>query len=68
MLPLASSTGPAFIGVVVIGAALLLWWLLRGETRDEEAAQAEQEAARRAEQETARPVASTADEDRFSAP
>ncbi len=68
MLPLASSTGPAFIGVVVIGAALLLWWLLRGETRDEEAAQAEQEAARRGAHETARPVASTADEDRLSAP
>jgi len=44
MLPIASSSGPAFIGVVVVGAALLLWWLLRGESRDEAAAKADQEA------------------------
>jgi hypothetical protein len=68
MLPIASSSGPAFIGVVVIGAALLLWWLLRGETRDEEAAKAEQEAAHRAEQEATLEAARTADEDRLSAP
>jgi hypothetical protein len=35
MLPIASSSGPAFIGVVVIAAALLMWWLLRAESRDE---------------------------------
>jgi hypothetical protein len=44
MLPIASSNGPAFIGVVVVGAALLLGWLLRGESRDEAEAKAEQEA------------------------
>jgi hypothetical protein len=48
MLPIASSNGPAFIGVVVLGAALFLWWLLRSESRDEAAAKAEQEAERRA--------------------
>jgi hypothetical protein len=56
MLPIASSSGPAFIGVVVIAAALLMWWLLRAESRDETEAKAEQEAERKAE------------EDRLSAP
>jgi threonine/homoserine/homoserine lactone efflux protein len=50
MLPIASSSGPAFIAVVVIGAALLLWWLLRAESRDEARATSEQEAEREAEQ------------------
>jgi hypothetical protein len=50
MLPIASSSGPAFIGVVVIAAALLLWWLLRSESRDETKAKAEQEAERRVQQ------------------
>jgi hypothetical protein len=44
MLPIASSNGPAFIGVVVVGAALLLGWLLRGESRDEAEAKAGHEA------------------------
>jgi hypothetical protein len=51
MLPIASSSGPAFIGVVVIAAALFLWWLLRGESRDAaEAKAAQEEAVRRAEE------------------
>jgi type VI protein secretion system component VasK len=48
MLPIASSNGPAFIGVVVVGAALLLGWLLRGESRDEAEAKAEQKAKQEA--------------------
>jgi hypothetical protein len=44
MLPIASSSGPAFIGVVVIAAALFLWWLLRSESRDDAAAKLVQEA------------------------
>jgi hypothetical protein len=52
MLPIASSSGPAFIGVVVIAATLFLWWLLRSESRDEAAAKAAQEA----EPETAQQV------------
>jgi hypothetical protein len=76
VLPLASSSGPAFIAVVVIAAALLLWWLLRGETRDEQAAKAEREATREAElqnvgnatQETALTATHDADESRLSAP
>ncbi|MGD1056247.1 MAG: hypothetical protein ABR992_02420 [Solirubrobacteraceae bacterium] len=32
MLPLASASGPAIIGVVVVAAGLFLAWLLRTET------------------------------------
>jgi hypothetical protein len=35
MLPLASASGPAIIGVVVIGAALFLSWLLRMDAGEE---------------------------------
>jgi hypothetical protein len=34
MLPLASASGPAIIGVVVICAALFLAWLLRMDAGD----------------------------------
>ncbi|MGD0453133.1 MAG: hypothetical protein ABSB69_06010 [Solirubrobacteraceae bacterium] len=50
MLPIASSSGPAIIAIAVISSTLLLWWLLRAETRDEEAAEAERDAAREGEQ------------------
>jgi hypothetical protein len=43
MPPLASS-GPIYIGAVVVPAALFLWWLLRAEAR-ETAAEADEEAA-----------------------
>ncbi len=36
MLPLASASGPAIIGVVVVGSALFLWWLLRQDANDEQ--------------------------------
>jgi hypothetical protein len=42
MLPLASS-GPIYIGAVVVPAVLFLWWLLRAESR-EAAAEAKEEA------------------------
>lgn len=32
MIPLASASGPAIIGVVVVAAGLFLSWLLRTET------------------------------------
>ena len=64
MLPIAASSGPAVIAVVVIGAALLLRWLLRAESRDEAEAKAEQEAERKAAQEAER----EAEQDRLSAP
>jgi hypothetical protein len=71
MLPLASSSGPAIIGVVVIGAVLLLWWLLRGETREKET-DAEREAMPEAAQEPTLEVAQAppraAGEDRLRAP
>jgi len=35
MLPLASASGPAIIGVVVVGSGLFLWWLLRQDANDE---------------------------------
>jgi hypothetical protein len=35
VLPIASASGPAIIGVVVLASALFLTWLLRTETRDE---------------------------------
>jgi hypothetical protein len=35
MLPLASASGPAIIGVVVVSAALFLAWLLRVDAGDE---------------------------------
>jgi hypothetical protein len=35
MLPLASASGPAIIGVVVVCAGLFLSWLLRTETGEE---------------------------------
>ncbi len=50
MLPIASSSGPAIIAIAVISASLLLWWLLRAETRDEQAAEAERSEARESEQ------------------
>jgi hypothetical protein len=76
MLPIASSSGPAFIGVVVIGAALFLRWLLRGESRDEAEAKAETQAGRRIEQRAAQDTELAAaqqavrepDDDRLSAP
>jgi len=34
MIPLASASGSAIIGVSVLGAGLFLWWLLRTETGD----------------------------------
>jgi hypothetical protein len=72
MLPIASSNGPAFIGVVVIGAALFLWWLLRSESRDEAAAKAERESERKAEEQTTpvyvQQAAPETEEDRLSAP
>jgi len=43
VLPIASSSGPAIIAIAVISATLLLWWLLRAETRDEQAADAERD-------------------------
>jgi hypothetical protein len=46
VLPLASASGPAFIAVVIISAALFLWWLLRSDTHDEEAAKAEERTER----------------------
>lgn len=54
MLPLASVNGPVVIGVVVSSAALFLWWLLRGEARDQAAESAEEEASREAELEPPR--------------
>jgi hypothetical protein len=36
MLPLASASGPAIIGVVVVGSGLFLWWLLREDASDEQ--------------------------------
>jgi hypothetical protein len=36
MLPIASASGPAIIGVVVIGSGLFLRWLLRQEAQDEQ--------------------------------
>jgi hypothetical protein len=43
VLPLASASGPIYIGVVVVPAVLFLWWLLRAEAREgaEEEANAE---------------------------
>jgi hypothetical protein len=32
MIPLASASGPAIVGVVVVAAGLFLSWLLRTET------------------------------------
>jgi hypothetical protein len=77
MLPLASSSGPAFILVVVTAAALLALWLLRSETRDEEAAKAEphdrqevepQDAGTAERQAQAPAVAHRAEQDRLSEP
>jgi hypothetical protein len=45
MFPLASVSGPAFLAVVIVAAALFLWWLLRADTRDEAAPAAEPEPA-----------------------
>ena len=50
MLPIASSSGPAIIAIAVISATLLLWWLLRAETRDEEASENERDPTRKADQ------------------
>jgi hypothetical protein len=36
VLPIASASGPAIIGVVVIGSGLFLRWLLRQEANDEQ--------------------------------
>jgi hypothetical protein len=35
MLPLASASGPAIIGVVVVASGLFLSWLLRSETGED---------------------------------
>jgi hypothetical protein len=35
VLPIASASGPAIIGVVVVGSGLFLRWLLHQETNDE---------------------------------
>ena len=35
VLPLASASGPAIIGVVVVASGLFLSWLLRSETGDD---------------------------------
>jgi hypothetical protein len=43
MLPIASSSGPAIIGVVVVAAGLFLAWLLRTDAADEAASEAEHE-------------------------
>jgi hypothetical protein len=61
MLPLASASGPAYIGAVVISAALFLWWLLRAEAREGAAEKAEEEAA-------AREAGDEAAHDRLNAP
>jgi flagellar biosynthesis component FlhA len=72
MLPIASSNGPAFIGVVVVGAALLLGWLLRGESRDEAEAKAKAEAEAdteaKVEQKAEQEAKTAADGERLSAP
>ncbi len=49
MPPLASVSGPLFIAVVVGSAALFLGWLLRADTREEQAAKAEREQVLEAE-------------------
>jgi hypothetical protein len=75
MLPLASVGGPVVIGVAVASAGLLVWWLLRAETRDEAAEQAEEteqaKETEQAEQEAARAageqVVPETDEDQLSA-
>ncbi len=64
MLPLASASGPAIIAIAVISSTLLLWWLLRAETRDEEAERVGQDGAPKAGQD----VAPEAEQDRISAP
>jgi hypothetical protein len=56
VIPLAASSGLAFAGVVVIAAVLLVWWLLRAETREDQATKMEQEAAQQAEQEAVHPA------------
>lgn len=35
VLPLAAGSGDALMAVVVLVAVLAIWWLLRGELRDE---------------------------------
>ncbi len=56
-------SGKIVIGSAVSFAALLVWWLLRGEARDEAAQQAEEEAARAAAEQAVRET----DEDQLSA-
>jgi hypothetical protein len=48
MIPLAVS-GRIVIGVAVVGALMLVWVLLRMDTRDEAAEKAEEEEAARAD-------------------
>jgi hypothetical protein len=40
MFPLASASGPAIIGIVVVGSGLFLWWLLRQDANDEQSERA----------------------------
>jgi hypothetical protein len=50
VLPIASAGGPAIIAVAVSASTLLAWWLVRAESRDDAAEDAEAEAAGNAEQ------------------
>jgi hypothetical protein len=60
--PLASS-GPIYIGAVIVPATLFLWWLLRAEAR-ESAAETAEEAAREGED----PAVHAGEESGLSAP
>jgi hypothetical protein len=60
--PLASS-GPIYIGAVIVPATLFLWWLLRAEAR-ESAAETTAEAAREGED----PAVHAGEESGLSAP
>ena len=49
MLPLASVGGPAIIAVVIVPSLLFLWWLLRSDAREGDAAGLDQDALREAD-------------------